>query len=75
MLIDLRSGFDDTIIPNDYLMERMRVHRNRLLAESDWTVLPHSPMDQRAWSLYRQSLRDFPETWTPSETVWFPNPP
>lgn len=35
--------------------------RNRLLAESDWRILPDSPLSQserRLWSFYRQQLRD-----------------
>lgn len=38
-----------------------RRQRDRLLAESDWTQLPDSPLsaEQRlAWAAYRQALRD-----------------
>ena len=28
-----------------------------------------------AWATYRQQLRDFPATWTPAETVDFPDAP
>lgn len=41
------------------LLERVRAERDRLLAESDWTALPDSPVD---WSDYRQALRDLPLT-------------
>jgi hypothetical protein len=37
--------------------------RNSLLAHSDWTVLPDSPLSEEkaaAWISYRQELRDFP---------------
>jgi hypothetical protein len=40
-----------------------RATRNSLLAMSDWTVLPDSPIsesEQAAWISYRQELRDFP---------------
>ncbi|OYX16616.1 MAG: hypothetical protein B7Z07_02425 [Sphingomonadales bacterium 32-67-7] len=40
---------------------RNRLRRDRLLAASDWTQLPDSPLasDQRAaWATYRQALRD-----------------
>ena len=56
----------------------MRYDRNRLLAESDWTQMPDSPLtdEQRAaWSAYRQALRDFPATWTPGPEANFPDPP
>jgi len=65
----------ETDVPDEYLVERMRNHRNRLLAESDWTQLPDTPVDRAAWATYRQALRDFPATWTPSPTVTFPEKP
>ena len=62
-------------VPDQWLIERMRLHRNRLLAESDWTQLPDTPIDRQAWANYRQALRDFPATWTPAPTVNFPERP
>jgi len=62
-------------VPDEWLIERMRLHRNRLLAESDWTQLPDTPIDRQAWAVYRQALRDFPATWTPAPTVNFPERP
>jgi hypothetical protein len=56
----------------------MRHDRNRLLAESDWTQMPDSPLtdDQRAaWATYRQALRDAPANWVPAETWDAPDPP
>ena len=40
------------------ISEMVRMDRNRLLSESDWTQLPDAPVDSQAWSNYRQSLRD-----------------
>lgn len=54
---------------------RMRVYRNRLLAESDWTQVADAPVDRAAWAAYRQALRDFPATWEPGPEADFPNPP
>ena len=65
----------ETDVPDEWLVERMRSHRDRLLAESDWTQLPDTPGDHAAWAAYRQALRDFPATWTPSPTVTFPDAP
>jgi hypothetical protein len=51
-----------------------RSKRNNLLKESDWTQLPNNPLTaekQEEWNVYRQKLRDIPET-TP---YIFPNPP
>ena len=59
----------------DILTARMRVHRDRLLAASDWTQTADAPVDKAAWAAYRQALRDFPATWEPSEVCDFPNPP
>ena len=53
----------------------MRMIRNQLLKESDWSQLPDSPCDREAWAKYRQSLRDFPATWTESTEVDFPDTP
>lgn len=36
----------------------MRNERNRRLAECDWTQTLDAPVDQGAWSAYRQQLRD-----------------
>jgi hypothetical protein len=41
----------------------VRAKRNQLLRETDWTVLPDSPLleaDKQDWMEYRQELRDFP---------------
>jgi hypothetical protein len=54
---------------------RMKAIRNQLLVDSDWTVLPDSPLDVQAWVTYRQQLRDFPATWEPDATVTFPEMP
>lgn len=74
-MINLRASLDAEVIREDWLMERMRIHRDRLLAESDWTQTVDAPVDKAAWAEYRQALRDFPATWVPSEEVNFPEPP
>ena len=35
-----------------------RRQRDRLLSASDWTQLPDSQADQKAWAKHRQALRD-----------------
>lgn len=75
MTHDLTSPFDPETVPDEWLIERMRLHRDRLLAESDWTQLPDAPVDRAAWATYRRALRDFPATWTPGPTVTFPEAP
>lgn len=56
-------------------IEWVRDLRNARLAASDWTQVADAPVDRDAWATYRQALRDFPATWTPSETVDFPLAP
>lgn len=53
----------------------LRMYRNRLLAQSDWTQLADSQVDKAAWATYRQLLRDIPDTVSlPFFVVW-PTPP
>lgn len=60
------------IIPNLEIMDIgywFRQVRNQKLAESDWTQTNDSPLTdskKTEWAAYRQSLRDLPETQTPS---------
>ena len=52
--------------------EQIRTQRDGLLAASDWTDLPNSPVKNKgAWLSYRRALRDLPITFsTPEEVVW-----
>lgn len=75
MIMDLTSPYDPTDVPTEWWVDRMRKHRDLLLAASDWSQLPDAPCDQAAWADYRQQLRDFPATWTPGPTAEFPDPP
>lgn len=62
---------------NDAEIE-FRFKRNNLLAESDWTQLPDSPLsagDKIAWATYRQKLRDLPSTTTNYFNVNWPETP
>lgn len=42
----------------------VRAKRDELLKSTDWTMTPGATVDQRAWSSYRQSLRDLPQTYS-----------
>ena len=56
----------------------LRAERNRLLANSDWTQMPDSPLtdeQRKAWATYRQQLRDAPDTWTVGPEWDAPEPP
>jgi hypothetical protein len=55
----------------DELKAEARSQRNSLLAASDWTQVIDAPVDQAAWSAYRQSLRDIPQqSGFPLTIVW-----
>ena len=73
--MDLSSTLDPDEVPVEWWLERMRLHRDRLLAESDWTQVADAPVDREAWATYRQALRDFPATWTAGPTADFPDTP
>jgi len=48
----------------------LRHQRNNLLMESDWVVLPDSPIaDKTAWQNYRTELRDLTNGLTTVEEV------
>jgi hypothetical protein len=62
-------------------MIRIRLLRDTLLAQSDWTQVSDSPLtetDQTSWTTYRQTLRDFPATQvdvTDFEAIAWPTQP
>lgn len=60
---------------DDYWLDRCRMFRDAYLNASDFTQLADGTVDASAWATYRQALRDFPSTWTPSPTADFPDPP
>jgi hypothetical protein len=58
-------------IPEEWVWERLRLRRNRLLFESDHRMVSDAPWDQAAWAAYRQELRDLPDSTTdPRQAVW-----
>ena len=59
-----------------HYLSRIRLERNALLAESDWTQAADAPVDADAWAAYRQQLRDLPATIEdPTQPVEWPAPP
>lgn len=58
-------------IPLTTASQNVRGKRNSLLAESDWAMLPDSPVDQQAWEAYRKALRDLPsQSGFPYDITW-----
>lgn len=50
-------------ITAEMVASSIRIHRNHLLLESDWTQGADSPLSDETkieWATYRQSLRDMP---------------
>ena len=67
-------------------MNELRNVRNKMLSDSDWTVMPDSPLSdskQAEWKTYRQALRDMTKTASPKtqgamldmSSVTFPTKP
>ena len=68
----MKLKLENDLVDNETMM---RHHRDRLLAESDWTQVADAPVNCEAWATYRQALRDFPATWTPGSEADFPDTP
>lgn len=65
-------------LTNEQLESQARIERNNLLAQSDWTQLPDTPLSEAqktAWSNYRQALRDLPEQPGFPITIAWPDAP
>lgn len=56
------------------VLAQFRSERDGLLATSDWTQMPDSPLTdakKAEWAIYRQALRDLPSSTTdPSNPTW-----
>jgi len=53
----------------------IRADRNKRLADCDWTQLADASVDNLTWAVYRQALRDLPQTQTnPFAIVWPASP-
>lgn len=58
-------------VQSDRAWAAVRVERDRLLAACDWTQVADAPVDASVWAVYRQALRDVPQTFDdPAEVVW-----
>lgn len=55
--------------------EGIKLYRNKLLVESDWTQLPDAVADKDAWANYRKKLRDLPQEFELPYQVVFPKKP
>lgn len=63
------GDFEDDLLAEAWF--NLRAERHARLAASDWTQVPDAPVDQSAWAIYRQQLRDLPaNTADPRQVVW-----
>ena len=68
------------VLSYDQKLFLIKVERDKRLSASDWTQLAdvvesHDDNWVTAWKIYRQSLRDLPESITDIDSVSFPLPP
>jgi hypothetical protein len=62
----------------DSVKNNIRFNRDKLLADSDWTQLPDSPLStsvKAQWATYRQTLRDLTDNVDSNGQVTFPTEP
>ena len=65
-------------IERELSLTTLRQKRDKLLAGSDWTQLPDSPLTNRQkkrWAKFRQALRDLPQTTGDPQTPKWPTKP
>ena len=62
-------------VPDQYFFDRLRIWRDRELAQSDWTQLADSTADKTTWKTYRQALRDLPAQNKDPKKIKFPTRP
>lgn len=72
---DFITHDDPPEVPDAWLWERIRNHRNAMLAACDWTQVSDAPVDTAAWAEYRQALRDLPDSADDPREVVFPVEP
>ena len=73
--------YTSSITPTPFSADTLRSQRKSLLNDSDWTVMPDSPLSdskKAEWTTYRQQLRDITngiDTEEKAKAVTFPTPP
>lgn len=71
----------EAVARKDNILEILRLKRDALLTESDWTQVNDSPLSdtkKAEWATYRQELRDLPsshQSTTNFDDVVFPTQP
>jgi len=76
--LDEFTAAEATAPPPPTAEETLRGERDILLQESDWTVLPDSPLSTskvNEWKTYRQALRDLPANTSDYANPTYPTEP
>ncbi|KLT67810.1 hypothetical protein AB674_20885 [Flavobacterium sp. ABG] len=58
---------------NDAILENVKLTRNTLLTDSDWSQVPDSPLSEEKkaeWQKYRQELRDLTTLDNLATVIW-----
>ena len=62
----------EAVVRTDNTLEILRLKRDALLTESDWTQVNDSPLTdakKAEWATYRQALRDLPSQYSDNENI------
>lgn len=65
---DIDAVYKDALIWVSW--RNVRITRDQLLKQCDWTQVPDAPVDQEAWKAYRQALRDITSQPDPFNISW-----
>ena len=69
-----RYAFFESVVEEN--SKALRMERNRLLSETDWTQNEDIPQETRdIWKPYRQALRDITDNYTSLHDVVWPDKP
>lgn len=66
---------NDADVSDEIFLARLRHWRDTELKSTDWTQVTDSPVDQKAWATYRQTLRDLPSSNSNPRSIEIPAPP
>lgn len=61
--------------PKTFTWDEVRSTRDLFLSRCDWTQVADAPVDAAAWAVYRQQLRDLPQSFDDPADVEWPIPP
>lgn len=72
-VIDGVHTYSAFIKSNDAILENVKLTRNTLLTDSDWSQVPDSPLSEEKkaeWQKYRQELRDLTTLDNLATVIW-----